>query len=595
MKLFIVIQENNEHALAVLARETFSHAATTLGVEALISIQPATTQPLRIPSATGPQDVLLLLCGTQQYSALQAEHTTLLQRFGGAQLAICTLPEALDDVRNRIQQLMATMPSDSSANTASIPAAASEVVSRIVAVTSCPTGIAHTFMAADALLEAAKALGLHMRVETQGSVGAGTPLTAEEIAQADLVIIAADREVERSRFAGKRLFTSDTKVAITQGQALIQQAMEQAATWIPATSASLVEGSNTQGNAKGIYSHLMTGVSFMLPFVVAGGLLIALAFAIGGIDVNKAEDGFAHTLFTIGANGAFALMVPILAGYIAFSIAERPALVPGMVGGMLAQQVGAGFLGGILAGFIAGYSVQWLLRSIQLPRNLAGLMPVLILPLLSTLITGLLMYYVIGTPVAGVLQYLSDWLASLQGGLNALLLGAILGGMMAVDMGGPINKAAYAFSVALVAQGITQPMAATMIAGMTPPIALACAAWLFPAKFTADERSSKGATCILGLAFISEGAIPFAARDPLRVIPCLVVGSAGAGAVAMATQTALHAPHGGAFLLPIPGVVVNYSGWALAMAAGIVISAALLGLFKRPVDNPSPVPVVASA
>jgi len=588
MKLFIVIQENNEHALAVLARETFNRTATALGVEVLASIQPEAADGLRIPQATQPQDVLLLLCSAQQHSALQAKQATLLQRFGGAQLAICALPQALDDARACIQQLMATdqaaLPNPSSS--------AEAVVTHIVAITSCPTGIAHTFMAADALLEAGKSLGLHMRVETQGSVGAGTPLSSEEIAQADLVIIAADREVERSRFAGKRLFASDTKAAITQGQALIRQAIEQASVYQPATA---TDAPVVSQKGKNIYSHLMNGVSFMLPFVVAGGLLIALAFALGGIDANKADGTLAHTLFTIGAGGAFALMVPILAGYIAFSIADRPALVPGMVGGMLAQQIGAGFLGGILAGFIAGYCVQWLLRAIKLPRSLTGLMPVLILPLLSTLITGLLMYYVIGKPIAGVLEYLSAWLAGLQGGLNALLLGAILGGMMAVDMGGPINKAAYAFSVAMVAQGITQPMAATMIAGMTPPIALACAAWLFPAKFTADERNSKGATAILGLAFISEGAIPFAARDPLRVIPCLVVGSAVAGAVAMATQTALLAPHGGIFLLPIPGAVVNYGGWAVSMVAGIIVSAALLGVFKQATDNPLPLAAAAPA
>jgi len=574
MSLFIIIQASpHEQAAAIVAREALHHAATALGVALDVRIQPAI---LPLPQATAGHDALLLLCDAQHLATLKAQQAQLLRDFGGAQLHISELSAVLADAAGCLQRLLPPSPVDTPKAT------------HIVAVTSCPTGIAHTFMAADALQEAAKALGLELRVETQGSVGAGTPLTAEEIAQADLVIIAADREVDRSRFAGKRLFTSDTKAAITQGQALIGQALREANIHTPVAGAADIPAAAP--HSKNLYSHLMNGVSFMLPFVVAGGLLIALAFALGGIDANKNEGTLAHTLFTIGANGAFALMVPILAGYIAYSIADRPALVPGMVGGMVAQHIGAGFLGGILAGFIAGYSVQWLLRSIHLPRSLAGLMPVLILPLLSTLITGLLMFYVIGTPVASVLQHLSNWLASLQGGLNALLLGAILGAMMAVDMGGPVNKAAYAFSVAMVAQNITQPMAATMIAGMTPPVALALAAWLFPRKFTHDEQSSKGATCILGLAFISEGAIPFAARDPLRVIPCLMAGSAVAGAVAMGTQTALLAPHGGVFLLPIPGAVVNYGGYALALAAGVVVSALCLGVFKKTVDGAEGVP-----
>jgi len=575
MPIFIVIQADHAHATAILAREAFSQAGKTLGLAVDIRIQ-TSQDSLRLPAASGPQDALLLLCDAAQVSALQAQQAELQQRFGAARVEIGSLPQALADIPATLQALgQPAIAAAAATNGAS--------VARIVAVTSCPTGIAHTFMAADALLEAAKTLKLHMRVETQGSVGAGTPLSAEEIAQADLVIIAADREVERSRFAGKRLFACNTKAAITQGQALIQQAMTEAVMQAtPQATPQAAAPDSTDG--KNIYSHLMTGVSFMLPFVVAGGLLIALAFAIGGIDANQAEGSFAHTLFHIGANGAFALMVPILAGYIAFSIADRPALVPGMVGGMLAQQIGAGFLGSILAGFIAGYSVQWLLRTIRLPRNLAGLMPVLILPLLSTLITGLLMHYVIGKPVAGLFQHLSSWLAGLQGGTNAILLGALLGAMMALDMGGPVNKAAYAFSVAMMAQNITEPMAATMIAGMTPPIALACAAWLFPGKFTPDERSSKGATCILGLAFISEGAIPFAARDPLRVIPSLVIGSAVAGALSMWSQTALRAPHGGIFLLPIPGVVVNYTGYAIALTTGVIVSALLLGILKQSAD-----------
>lgn len=451
---------------------------------------------------------------------------------------------------------------------------------KIVAVTSCPTGIAHTFMAAEGLTGAGKALGHEIRVETQGSVGAGTPLAAKEIADADLVIIAADREVDRSRFAGKRVFSCPTKPAINDGEALIKKAIQSAE--VQKQNATGNETEEASESAGGVYKHLMTGVSFMLPFVVAGGLLIALSFAIGGIDVGNAKGTFAYVLNVIGSQGGFALMVPALAGFIAYSIADRPGIAPGMIGGLLAQNIGAGFIGGIIAGFIAGYSVQLAKKLVKLPKSLQGLMPVLVLPLIGTLITGLLMMYAIGTPVAGLLNLLTEWLKGLQG-TNAYLLGAIIGGMMAVDMGGPVNKAAYATSVALIATGVYGPIAATMIAGMTPPMALALACWIFPNRFTPDERSSKVSTFILGLAFISEGSIPFAARDPLRVIPSLVIGSAVAGAIALGFGTGLRAPHGGIFLAFIPGVVINYVGYFSALIAGTIVTTIALGILKKPV------------
>ena len=422
----------------------------------------------------------------------------------------------------------------------------------IVAITSCPTGIAHTFMAAEGLSQAAQALGHRIRVETQGSVGAQSTLSAGEIAEADLVIIAADTQVELSRFHGKRLFQSGTKPAISDGQGLLRRALAEAAPHLGATAAPEKPASERSGP----YKHLMTGVSFMLPFVTAGGIMIALAFALGGIyafdDAHKGT--LAWALFQIGAKSAFALMVPILAGYIAYSIANRPGIAPGMVGGMLAASLGSGFLGGIIAGFIAGYGTDWLNRKIQLGRNLDGLKPVLILPVLGSLLVGLLMIYVIGGPVAALLGMLTEALKSLQGS-SALVLGAIIGAMMAFDMGGPVNKAAYAFSTGLIASQVYTPMAAAMAAGMTPPLGIALATKLFADRFSADEREAGKAAGVLGLAFISEGAIPFAARDPLRVIPALMLGSAVAGAISMLAGVELKVPHGGVFVLPIPNAV----------------------------------------
>lgn len=451
----------------------------------------------------------------------------------------------------------------------------------IVAVTSCPTGIAHTFMAAEGLQTGAEALGINLRVETQGSVGAQDALTEEEIQNADIVIIAADREVDRTRFNGKRIYSSNTKAAIHNGEQYIQVAIKEA---ILHKIDAVKENSNSEPikNQKiGPYKHLMTGVSFMIPFVVAGGLLIALAFALGGINAGSAENTgiLAHALSTIGGLG-FSLMVPALAGYIAFSIADRPGLAPGMIGGLLAAQLGAGFLGGIIAGFLAGYIVLWLNNNIRLSRNLDGLKPVLILPLLGTVIVGLIMVYIIGEPVSVVLKGLESWLKGMEG-TNAFVLGAVIGGMMAVDLGGPVNKAAYATSVALISSGVYEPIAAVMAAGMTPPLAAAVATRLFKSKFTKDEYESGVATGVLGLSFISEGAIPFAARDPFRVIPSFVVGSAVAGAISMVLGCELKAPHGGVFVLLIPGTISNLLGYILAIVAGTAVSAVMLGTLKK--------------
>ncbi|WP_174874972.1 fructose-specific PTS transporter subunit EIIC [Vogesella oryzae] len=472
---------------------------------------------------------------------------------------------------------------------APVAAAASQTLS-IVAITSCPTGIAHTFMAAEGLTGAAEALGHRIKVETQGSVGSQNTLSAADIAAADLVIIAADTQVDTGRFAGKRVFMSGTKAAINDGKALINNAsanakLQAAAAGGQAGGTAAAATASSSKERSSAYKHLMTGVSFMLPFVVTGGLLIALGFALGGIyvfdDAHKGTLGW--TLFNIGAKASFALMVPILAGYIAYSIADRPGIAPGMAGGMIAGAIGSGFLGGIVAGFIAGYSVKYLNEKIQLGRNFDGLKPVLILPLLGTTIVGLLMYYVLGQPVAAALGAVTEWLKGLQGS-SALAMGMILGAMMAFDMGGPINKAAYTFATGLIASQVYAPMAAVMAAGMTPPLGIALAAVLFKNRFTADEREGAKAAGVLGISFITEGAIPFAAKDPLRVIPSLMAGSALAGAISMASGCELRVPHGGVFVLPIPNAVSNLGMYIVALLAGTALTAVLLGVLKKTPD-----------
>lgn len=502
-------------------------------------------------------------------------------RFGALRRARAAIADVLTDVNGVLDRAL-------SGAEAAPGARAAAGTKRIVAITSCPTGIAHTFMAAEGLQAAAEALGHTIRVETQGSVGARDTLTAAEIAAADIVLIAADTGIDRARFAGKRVYATNTKAAIRDGQGLIGTALAEAQR--QAAGGAVDAGVDAAAEARpeaaerraGAYKHLMTGVSFMLPFVVAGGLLIALAFAVGGIDAMAPDHAgtLGYALGQIGAKAAFALIVPALAGYIAYSIADRPGIAPGMIGGMLAANLQAGFLGGIAAGFIAGYTARFLNTHIRLPRNLEGLKPVLILPLLATTITGLLMIYVVGVPVAAVLSALTTWLKGMQGA-SALVLGLVLGGMMALDMGGPINKAAYASAAALLSSGVDAPMAAVMLGGMTPPLGLALATRLFPARFTQAEREAGGAAAVLGAAFITEGAIPFAAADPLRVIPSLVAGSAVAGALALTLGVTLKVPHGGLFVLPIPNAVTNLPGAVLALAAGTLVTALTVGLIKK--------------
>ncbi len=467
---------------------------------------------------------------------------------------------------------------------------------RIVAITACPTGIAHTFMAADALKKAALARGDEIHVETQGSVGSNNTLSPEEIAAADVVIIAADTHVDLARFGGKQLYQTSVGSAVKDAPKIIETALSGGATLAAGaapTDAQRREAKLRSKERSGPYKHLLTGVSYMLPIVVAGGLTIALSFVFG-INAFKVEGSPAAALMAIGGGAAFALIVPILSSYIAFSIADRPGLAPGLIGGMLASQLKAGFLGGIVSGFLAGYVAKWLRDNIKLPRNFEGLKPVLIIPLLSTLVVGLLMIYVVGTPVRILMDTMTHFLQSM-GTTNAVILGLILGGMMAIDMGGPINKAAYTFAVGLLASNTFTPMAAVMAAGMTPPLALSLATFLAKNRFSRDEQEAGKAAGVLGLSFITEGAIPFAAKDPLRVIPACIVGSAVTGAISMYFGCGLRAPHGGIFVLAIPNAVTHLGWYALAIVAGTLVSTAVLLVVKRPLDEPSKGPVLVTA
>jgi fructose PTS system EIIBC or EIIC component len=475
---------------------------------------------------------------------------------------------------------------------------------KLVAVTSCPTGIAHTYMAAEALAQAAKDAGHEIEVETQGAAGA-TPLAPEVIANADAVIFAADLEVrDRDRFAGKPTVSASVKRGINDAAGLIGEA-EQASREAPADSAGPIPSTApalstkvdaTAGLPTRLRQWLMTGVSYMIPFVAAGGILIALAFLIGGAEVATKVNGgvfeghkyaeitdltqimdkvgIAGVMFKIGAI-AFSMLVPILAGFIAYAMADRPGLVPGVVAGLLASAVGAGFLGGLLGGLIAG-AVTLAIMKVEVPRAMAGVMPVVVIPLVATLITGFVMIVVIGQPIADAQSSLTSWLNGLSG-TNGIALGLLLGAMMAFDMGGPVNKVAYTFGLASLASGNLKIMAAVMAAGMVPPLALALATVVRSKLFTPAERKAGEAAWLLGASFITEGAIPFAAADPLRVIPSIMLGGATTGALSMAFGATSRAPHGGIWVVGLIGKPFLY---LIAIVAGVLVSCASVVTLK---------------
>ncbi|UTE77011.1 MULTISPECIES: fructose-specific PTS transporter subunit EIIC [unclassified Rossellomorea] len=456
---------------------------------------------------------------------------------------------------------------------------------KILAVTACPTGIAHTYMAADALKAKAKTMDVNLKVETNGSGGAKNVLTQEDIESAIAIIVAADTKVEMNRFEGKHVIEVPVAEAIRRPEELLNQAMTQDA---PVYKGGEQEKDSDKGSEKkqksGFYKHLMNGVSNMLPFVVGGGILIAISFLFGIQSANPDSpeyNEFAAILNTIGGGNAFYLMVPVLAGFIAMSIADRPGFAPGMVGGLIAATGQSGFLGGIIAGFLAGYVVLGIKRLTKnFPSALEGIKPVLIYPLLGIFITGVIMLQFLVEPLSAVNTGIQNWLDGLGTG-NLILLGLILGGMMAVDMGGPINKAAFTFGIAMIEGGNLAPHAAIMAGGMVPPLGLAMATTLFKKKFNDNERKAGIAAYFMGASFITEGAIPFAAADPFRVIPSIVTGSAIAGALTMFFGIGLPAPHGGLFVFPV--VEGNPFLYLLAVLIGSVITALMVGFLKKPV------------
>ena len=563
MNLLIVTACPNGRVTSVLSARLLDAAAQRLGwsthVETATSADSTGVSEAQIAAAD-----LVVVVATGELS---------LQRFVGKRLLQSTPAEALVDP----QQFLRDAAEHAEVLQEAAPGNAAQRP-RIVAVTACPTGVAHTFMAAEALQRAAEQMGIELQVETRGSVGARNLLDDAAIAAADVVLLAADIEVDSARFAGKKLFRCGTGVALKQPQQTLERALREGAPMAETAQADGAAASQSTTKS-GPYKHLLTGVSFMLPMVVAGGLLIALSFVFG-IEAFKEEGRLAAALMQIGGEAAFKLMVPVLAGYIAYSIADRPGLAPGMIGGLLAGSLGAGFIGGIIAGFLAGYAARGLNRWLQLPASVEALKPILIIPLLASLFTGLTMIYVVGKPVAELLGGLTAFLDGM-GSTNAIMLGLLLGAMMCVDLGGPINKAAYAFSVGLLASQSYAPMAAVMAAGMVPPIGMAIATLLARHKFAQSEREAGKAAGVLGLCFISEGAIPFAAKDPLRVIPASIAGGALTGALSMYFGCKLMAPHGGLFVLLIPNAINQAVLYLLAIAAGSLLTGVVYAVIKR--------------
>ncbi|QTP60096.1 PTS fructose-like transporter subunit IIB [Billgrantia antri] len=581
MNVIIVTACPSGMATTFLAARRLEQAAQRLGWQPSVEMhsQLEAVQPV---SADAIADAELVV--------VAADHLPAAERFAGKRLFQASASEALPDPEAFLQRARREAsdytPPAVSATASSSPQAGA---SSIVAVTACPTGVAHTFMAAEALSEAGKSLGHAIRVETQGSVGAQDKLTDEEIAAADVVILACDIEVDPTRFAGKRIYRTSTGNALKKPRPTIEAALAEAEIEDAANAPRRNEAKKSL-KEKGVYKHLLTGVSFMLPMVVAGGLLIALSFVFG-IEAFQEEGTLAAALMQIGGGTAFALMIPVLAGYIAYSIADRPGIAPGMIGGMLASEIGAGFIGGILAGFLAGYVALAVTRHVKLPASVESLKPILIIPLIASLVTGLTMIYVIGEPVAAILSALTAFLENM-GSANAVLLGILLGAMMCFDLGGPVNKAAYTFGVGLLSTQTYAPMAAIMAAGMVPAIGMGIASLVARQKFSEPEREAGKASFVLGLCFISEGAIPFAAKDPLRVIPACMLGGAATGALSMLVGAQLMAPHGGIFVLLIPNAITPALLYLGAIVAGSLITGLGYAAIKR---GAAPVAVAANA
>lgn len=582
------LNDKEEYKKAILARE----AQSSTGLEEGIAIPHAKTSAVKIPSiAFG------LSKNGVDYESLDGEPSKLFFMIAAPANASDTHIEILsklttmlldDEIREKLlevkteQEVIDILTSDIKKEEKKEEEVSDEFP-EVLAVTACPTGIAHTYMAADALIKKAKEMGVNIKVETNGSTGVKNEITAEEIKRAKGIIVAADKNVEMERFAGKHVEIVPVKEGIKNPETLIKNALNQIAPIYTVTTSG--EKTPAKKEKTGFYKHLMSGVSNMLPFVVGGGILIALSFMFGIQASNPNDPSFhpvAKLLSDIGGGNAFFLMIPVMAGFIGMSIADRPGFAPAMVGGLISLNNGGGFLGGLIGGFLGGYVVVLLKKLFaKLPNSLEGLKPVLLYPLFGIFITGALMYGVIINPIAALNSGVTNFLQGLGTG-NLVLLGILVAGMMAVDMGGPVNKAAFTFGIAMITAGNYYPHAAVMAGGMVPPLGIALATTFFKNKFTKDERDAGKVCYIMGLSFITEGAIPFAASDPIRVIPACIIGSGIAGGLSMFFRVQLPAPHGGLFVLP---VVTNPIMYLVAIVVGSVVTALILGFIKKPVQE----------
>ena len=581
------LNDKEEYKKAILARE----AQSSTGLEEGIAIPHAKTSAVKIPSiAFG------LSKNGVDYESLDGEPSKLFFMIAAPANASNTHIEILsklttmlldDEIREKLlevkteQEVIDILTSDIKEEEKKEEV--SDEFPEILAVTACPTGIAHTYMAADALIKKAKEMGVNIKVETNGSTGVKNEITAEEIKRAKGIIVAADKNVEMERFAGKHVEIVPVKEGIKNPETLIKNALNQTAPIYTVTTS----GKKTPAKKEktGFYKHLMSGVSNMLPFVVGGGILIALSFMFGIQASNPNDPSFhpvAKLLSDIGGGNAFFLMIPVMAGFIGMSIADRPGFAPAMVGGLISLNNGGGFLGGLIGGFLGGYVVVLLKKLFaKLPNSLEGLKPVLLYPLFGIFITGALMYGVIINPIAALNSGVTNFLQGLGTG-NLVLLGILVAGMMAVDMGGPVNKSAFTFGIMMITAGNYYPHAAVMAGGMVPPLGIALATTFFKNKFTQDERDAGKVCYVMGLSFITEGAIPFAAADPIRVIPACIIGSGIAGGLSMFFRVQLPAPHGGLFVLP---VMTNPIMYLVAIIVGSVVTALILGFIKKPVQE----------
>ncbi|MDK9561650.1 PTS fructose transporter subunit IIBC [Gallibacterium anatis] len=556
MKIFLLAQEKRGNATLYLLKQMVSKIANQQNNQLVEQAQDA--------------DLVLVLGDKLPNNPALA----------GKKVFLTAFEQAFNAPEQTLQQALTSATDYQAPTDAPAETVASDRPLNIVAVTACPTGVAHTFMAAEAISTYCQKQGWNVKVETRGQVGANNLISAEDVAAADLAFIATDIDVDLSKFDGKKMYHTSTSLALKKTAQEFEKAFKEAKVYHHKqdNNAAAKTESKEKGEKKGIYSHLMTGVSHMLPMVVAGGLIIALSFVFG-IEAFKEEGTLAAALMKIGGGSAFALMIPILSGYIAYSIADRPGLTPGLVGGMLASSLGAGFIGGIISGFLAGYIAKAINDHVKLPQTMNALKPILIIPFLSTLFVGLIMIYIVGEPVAWVMNSMTEFLKGMQSG-SAVVLGIILGAMMCFDMGGPVNKAAYTFGVGLLASASYLPMAAVMAAGMVPALGMGIATFIARKKFNANELEGGKASFVLGLCFISEGAIPFAARDPMRVIPSCMIGGALTGALSMVFGVQLMAPHGGIFVLAIPGAIQPVLLYLVAIAAGSIVTGVLYAMIK---------------